>query len=218
MDFLGKSLSRLSGDGRLLLTAKWNAEENRVHSGAVRSAADFSGGYGYYEASIRFPKTYGIWGAFWMMAGDVMGEDNSSEDGIEIDIIESIDSAEGRCGHAIHWDGYGEKAKNDSKIHSNSKIYDGKFHKFALWRTETDYIFYVDGKETWRTRSAGICPLGGDMLLMVESAPWAEAGRSRPFKPCLRRWRWTTSAYGKQIPISQKQPLWMTVSSPSGCK
>ncbi len=176
MDIWDNSLSYLNGNGQLVLDAEWNEAENRVHSGAVCTNDSASFGYGYYEASVRFPVAPGTWGAFWIMAGDVLNVDGTSSDGIEIDIIESINSEDGCCNHALHWDGYGNDIKKDSRTHSNLDIYDGEFHTFGLWRTETDYIFYVDGKETWRSQGGGICPLGGKMLLTMESSAWAGGG------------------------------------------
>ena len=170
MDFWDDKMSYLDGKGKLILETRWNSEEGRVHSGAVQTADKFSHGYGYYEASVRFPKAYGMWGAFWMMAGDVINVDGSSKDGIEIDIIESIDNEQNKCNHALHWDGYGKETKSDGKIHKDLNIYDGHFHTFGLWRTEKNYIFYVDGKETWRSSGGGICPLDGYMLLSCESS------------------------------------------------
>ena len=169
-------MSYLDGNGCLILGAKWDEEKNSVLSGAVYSTGSSFNGYGYYEASIRFPTARGIWGAFWMMVGDVLAEDNSSEDGIELDIIESIGGDGGYCNHAVHWDGYGSNTKKDDRTHSNLDIYDGKFHTFGLWRTMTDYIFYVDGKETWRSQGGGICPLDGTIILSMEASYWAGGG------------------------------------------
>ncbi|MCH5186481.1 MAG: tyrosine-protein phosphatase [Oscillospiraceae bacterium] len=176
MTFWDNDYSYLNGKGQLVLEADWDENEGRVLCGAVGTDESFSGGYGYYEASIRFPKQYGIWGAFWSMVGDVTGVDNSSADGVELDIIESILSDEQLCNHAIHWDNYDENKKTDSKTHEYLNIYDGEFHTFGLWRTESAYIFYVDGEETWRSAAGGICPLGGDIRLTVEAAAWAGAG------------------------------------------
>ena len=71
-------------------------------------------GYGYYEASIKFPYAPGTWGAFWMMCGNVSGVDGSAADGVEIDIIESIGNDWGACNSALHWDGYGDDHKQVS--------------------------------------------------------------------------------------------------------
>jgi len=28
---------------------------------------------------------------------------------------------------------------------------------FSLWRTTGEYVFYVDGQETWRTKAGSVC-------------------------------------------------------------
>ena len=31
------------------------------------------------------------------------------------------------------------------------------WHTFSVWWKPTEYVFYVDGKETWRTNAGGVC-------------------------------------------------------------
>ena len=31
------------------------------------------------------------------------------------------------------------------------------WHTFGLWWKPDEYVFYVDGKETWRTKAGGVC-------------------------------------------------------------
>ncbi|MCQ2431597.1 MAG: glycoside hydrolase family 16 protein [Clostridia bacterium] len=164
------------GEGHLVLRAVWDEEEGRVYSGAVRTHNCFEWDYGYYEASIRFPVAKGIWGAFWMMVGNVAGEDNSSVDGVEIDIVESIHNENNVCNSALHWDGYGSSHQSTSHTYENYGIYDGEYHRFGLWRTEEKYIFYIDDRKVWETTAGGICPEDGYMKLTVEAADWAGAG------------------------------------------
>jgi beta-glucanase (GH16 family) len=101
-------MSFLDGNGHYVSRMVWDEETKQVVSGGIRTKGIFEHGYGYYEASIKFPQAYGTWGAFWMMAGDFNNVDGSAADGIEIDIIESISNDKGRYNHNLHWDGYGE--------------------------------------------------------------------------------------------------------------
>ena len=114
-----------------------------------------------------------------MMCGNVAGVDGSAADGVEIDIIESINNEANACNHALHWDGYGDDHKQAGPGQFFDKnIYDGQFHTFALERTPEYYVFYIDGKETWRA-SADVCapcPEDGYIKLTVEAAEWAGAG------------------------------------------
>ncbi len=172
------NMTSLDGEGHLVLRAEWDADENRVRSGAVRTNGCFEAGYGYYEASIKFPVAPGTWGAFWMMCGNVSGEDFGAEDGVEIDIIESIGNDWGACNHALHWDGYGDSHKQVGSGELYYNLYDGNFHTFGLERTEDAYIFYIDGKESWRATAdmCTPCPEDGYLKLTVEAAEWAGAG------------------------------------------
>lgn len=176
-------MSYLDGEGNLVLHAEWDEELGKVVSGAVRTYGLFESGYGYYEASIKFPLVRGVWGAFWMMVGDVNGVDGTSIDGVEIDIIESIGNKAGQCNQALHWDGYGSDArKAANEMTGCDYIYDGEFHTFGLWRTEELYIFYIDGEEVWRTSGGGICAEDGYMKLTVEAAKWNGAGTKTAIK------------------------------------
>jgi beta-glucanase (GH16 family) len=51
-------------------------------------------------------------------------------------------------------------------------VMDG-FHTFAIWWTPKEYIFYIDGKETWRTTAGGVSQVPEYMLLSDEIGPWA---------------------------------------------
>ncbi len=195
-------MSYLDGDGHLVLRAEWDSSINKVRCGAVRTMTKnyrvmYSGGLGYYEASIKFPLDarqdkavyknkgpVGIWTAFWMMCGDVSNVDGSSADGVEIDIIETISSDTGKFSSNMHWDGYtGDTKSRGSGDKYSPKIYDGEFHRIGLERTEDATIFYVDGIETWRITTGDKanntaytytnCTEEGYMKLTIESATWA---------------------------------------------
>jgi len=49
------------------------------------------------------------------------------------------------------------------------------FHTFAVLWTPEEYVFYADGKETWRTRAGGVCqvPLYIKLSDEAESKGWA---------------------------------------------
>ena len=178
--FWKDELSYLDGEGHLVLEMKWNEETGLVDCGAVRTHRLFEAGYGYYEASIKFPVAEGTWGAFWMMVGNVSSEKNGAVDGIEIDIVESIRNEQGIWNHAMHWDGYGEAHKSYSpKSMLDINIYDGEFHTFGLLRSEEYYVFYVDGQVSSivsKFEGCDICPEDGYMKLTCEAAEWAGAG------------------------------------------
>lgn len=159
-------------NGNLILRAQLDDDGTPV-SGAVRSAGLFEQAYGYFECRMKMHSTTGFWGAFWMMCGEVGKVDGSAVSGVEIDIIESGERARGGVNHALHWDGYGEHHKSVIKIIRDEGQYDGDWHTYALQWTEKEYIFYIDGKETWRTDECGICNRPGYLKLTTEFGTWA---------------------------------------------
>ena len=172
-------MSYLDGEGHLVIRAEWDEENDRVVCGGVRTEGLFAGGYGYYEASIKFSQAEGVWGAFWIQCGNISGVDGSAKDGVEIDVIESIHNENGVFNSALHYDGYGDDhVQVHSGYLSTVDIYDGDFHTFAVERTSEGYIFYVDGIETWRVDASECdpCPEPGYLKLTIEAAEWAGSG------------------------------------------
>ena len=95
---------------------------------------------------------------------------NGGQDGTEIDIMEKpwLDD---RVQHTFHWDGYGQDHKTEGKIVDVRGVMNG-FHTFGLWWTPDEYIFFVDGRETWRSRAGGVCQVPEYILLSDEVGPW----------------------------------------------
>ncbi|MDR2952340.1 MAG: glycoside hydrolase family 16 protein [Treponema sp.] len=165
-----------------------------IRAGAVRTRKKnppydmiFANSYGYYEARIKFPVVSGTWGAFWLMCKDNSPSANAGEDGTEIDIVESINSAAGRYNAALHWNGYGTEHQSVSSADNGGSrpvnIYDGEFHVFALEWTETEYVFYVDNIAFWRVdggpsfKNCGINRTQNYIKLTVEAALAGWAGK-----------------------------------------
>ena len=171
-------------DGNLWLWAKID-KNGRPISGAIRSIKKFTQAYGYFEARLMFPRTTGFWGAFWMMCGDVSKVDGSAVSGAEIDIIETGECPRDRVNHAIHWDGYGADHKGVSKITGDKSLYHG-WHTYALEWTKEEYIFYIDGEETWRESEMGICEYPGYLKLTTEFGTWAAPIVADELPDCMR--------------------------------
>lgn len=134
------------------------------YTGAVESTAKgngatgFSQKYGYFEARCKVPKIYGAWAAFWLMPVNNFKDDvpGSGADGSEIDVFESMYmykksvSYQNSVTHTIHIDCYGENQKSvASKNISMDDLYD-TYHTYGVEWNENEYIFYIDGIETWR--------------------------------------------------------------------
>lgn len=160
-------------DSNLVITTEYRedgAYGEGWYTGAIESnSTNYSGDkvlckgfaqqYGYFEARCKLPRMYGAWAAFWMMPinnfrGDEVG---SGADGSEIDIVESLymymtdPYYQNSVTHAIHIDGYDETIKSIGSDHYHIEDLYDEFHVYGVEWTPYEYIFYIDGKETWRT-------------------------------------------------------------------
>jgi len=160
-------------DGNLWLRARIR-EDGVPVSGAIHTRGIWEQAYGYFECRMTLPRTTGFWGAFWMMCGDVFKVDGSAVSGVEIDVIESGECARRGVNHALHWDGYkpGQHKSVSHVIPNVPELYEG-WHVYGCQWTKTDYVFFIDGRETWRTSEPGICERPGYMKLTTEFGSWA---------------------------------------------
>lgn len=105
--------------------------------------------YGYYEIRCKLQTQPGWWSAFWLQSPMIGSTLNPKRSGVEVDIMESFEP-NGIIYHNIHWNGYGndhkQAASGERKLEETA---DG-FHFFGLDWSPEGYVFYIDGKESWR--------------------------------------------------------------------
>jgi HEAT repeat protein len=158
----------LDGQGHLAIcTLK---EGDRYIDGCVRTRGKFEHAFGYYVARIQLQKQPGHWPAFWIMGPGAAKAGADGRDGTEIDIMEKPWLDE-RVQHTLHWGGYGKQHKFEGKVVKVPGIMEG-WHTFGLWWKPDEYVFYVDGKETWRTRAGGVCQVPEYIKLSDEIGSW----------------------------------------------
>jgi hypothetical protein len=66
--------------------------------------------------------------------------------------------ARAECGQItmnLHWDGYGKDHKSPGTKTTIPALTEG-FHDYGLLWTKEQYVFYVDGKEVWRSTARGV--------------------------------------------------------------
>ena len=158
----------LSGKGTLLLRTRKDGD--RYTCGAVNTQKKFEHSFGYYVARCKAPKQPGHWPAFWIMGGGVGSIGNEGRDGTEIDIME-MPWRDGKVTMNLHWDGYGKEHKSTGTNTLNPALLEG-FHDYALWWSPSEYVFYVDGKEIWRTSAGGVCQVPEYVKLTEEIGNW----------------------------------------------
>ena len=143
--------------------------------------------YGTFAARIKFHKPRGMHGAFWIQrAGLPAGVDPSdpADDGAEIDVIEYFGSgsSKGGLGQAVWWSERDEagrliersaggirRAAADA-LHTAEDAYDG-FHVYSVEWTPDEYIFRIDGTETFRLNQA-VSRIPEHLVLSLISSDW----------------------------------------------
>ncbi len=146
--------ARLDGAGHLDILTEKTADN--YATACVRTRGHFEKAFGYFIARCKLPTQVGHWPAFWLFNDCVGKVGNAGRDGTEIDIIE-LPWRDGRVQQTLHWDGYGQAHQSSAYVSRPPQILDRKFHTFSLWWTPEEYVFYVDGRESWRSRAGGVC-------------------------------------------------------------
>ncbi|MEE1010956.1 MAG: glycoside hydrolase family 16 protein [Acutalibacteraceae bacterium] len=146
------------------------------YSAGIDTDADspngFSQKYGYFECCCILPKGADIWSAFWLMNSGVFDEDGNGRDGTEIDIFESDcygDLFENAVTSNLHFDGYGDahqKLGARQFLLCNNPY--EEFNTYGLEWNENEYIFYINGVETFRTDFGGVSQNEDYVILSVE--------------------------------------------------
>jgi beta-glucanase (GH16 family) len=168
--FWGKDDAYLDGNGCLVLRTRKDGD--RYSSGAVRTKGKFGHRYGYWECRCKFHKQQGHWPAFWMMPVDNLQDaDAGGAAGAEIDVMEKAWLSE-KIDHALHWNGYGSHQKSEAVEIDWPGLNEG-FHSFGVWWSPEEYVFYIDGKESWRAKGGGPSQAVSYMKLTEEIGPWA---------------------------------------------
>ncbi|MBR5472718.1 MAG: glycoside hydrolase family 16 protein [Clostridia bacterium] len=189
VNYWDKSTMFVDGNGNLVSRATpgkktvWDKDSKSYKeidaylSGAISTKGLFESTYGYYETRVKLHHQTGMWGAFWLICGDMDTDapaDKSSVNGCELDVFESLFNY-GGVTQNIHWDGF---MGNTVSLKSNGYVtyidtYDNDYHTFALSWTPNEFVFLVDGIVTRRTTAAGVCDQPGYMIISTECGTWA---------------------------------------------
>lgn len=172
---LSKEAVIQSGDGLLHLVTSY--EDSQFLTGMIQSVDEFQ--YGYFEARIQFQALQGHHGAFWLQS-PLYGQylDDPARSGAEINIIEFFGN--GRTAtdskQNVYWNEY---SSIDLQERSNELFYRDQygeelsenFRVFSLLWTPDEYVFLIDGVETWRV-SEGISQVSQYLVLSLTTSEW----------------------------------------------
>jgi len=164
-----KDTVRLDGEGNLVLTTKRVGDE--IHTAMIGTQGKYEAMFGYFECRVKMQKTHGHWSAFWLQSPTYGAKiADLKESGAEIDIYECFLSRKGWVAHNVHWDGYKDDHKHAGSGRKNvDNLLDG-YHTFGLEWTPNEYVFYIDGQESWRT-SEGVSLAKEYIILSLEVGP-----------------------------------------------
>ena len=132
----------------------------------------FSQKFGYFECRCILPEGADVWSAFWLMNDGVYDVDGSGQDGTEIDIFESdcYGNFISNCVTSnLHFDGYNDahqKMGARAFITPNNPY--EEYNTYGLEWNEDEYIFYINGVETFRTNYGGVSQNPEYLILSVE--------------------------------------------------
>lgn len=153
-------------------------EGDRFVDGCITTQGKYERAFGYFVARVQLQKQPGHWSAFWITGPGVQKVGDEGRDGTEIDVMEKPWLDE-RVQHTFHWDGYGKDHRSEGKVVKVPGVME-EFHTFAVWWKPEEYVFYVDGKETWRSKAGGVCQVPEYRLLSDEIGRWAIAKARLP--------------------------------------
>lgn len=157
----------LDNNGHLQLWMNKEAD-GTCTSGMINTEDKFEQGFGFFIVRCKLQKQSGLGfhPAFWLHSRSVKQVGNGGRDGTEIDIMENF--VQDRSHHALHWDGYDKDHDGKSKKRIPMKGGQDEWHTHAVHWTPEEYVFYVDGKETWRTSAGGVSQVAEFVQLTTE--------------------------------------------------
>ena len=121
------------------------------YTAMVANDQKFRTKYGYWESSVKWGDTNGMWSAIWMQSPTMGANINDPfTSGSEIDIGEhryvdgSGNSIANQIQPNVHWNGYGADARSSGGNNYGSGLATG-FHTYGFLWTPTDYTISIDG-------------------------------------------------------------------------
>lgn len=152
-----KDAVTLDGEGNLEIFTY--EEDGKYIDGCVRTRGRFHKTYGFFTIRVQLHREEGHWPAFWLFPPTIGSLEqkglNGGVDGTEIDIFEKF-TLDDKVQQTLHWDGYGTDHMYSERYITYPGIMED-WHTYSLWWTPDEYIFYIDGVETWRNNYGGVC-------------------------------------------------------------
>lgn len=155
----------VDGQGHFIVKVSRDADGTYRYNHGVETKGKFQRTYGYFETRAKFTRQPGWWGAVWLYGVEV--GPNPFLMGQEIDIFEDFYKPKKKLdfSHNVHFDAQLAFAPEDKKhvgkldgstlfrVSRGSQVlvndWDA-FHVIGVEWTPLEYVFYCDGRETFR--------------------------------------------------------------------
>ena len=155
----------VDGKGNFVVKVTRGADGTYRYHHGVQTKGKFQRTYGYFETRAKFSRQPGWWGAVWLYGVEV--GPNPFVMGQEIDIFEDCVKPKDKLdfSHCVHIDAQLERAPGQQRAlgkldgntlyrfsRANTVLVDDwdAFHVIGVDWTPLGYVFYCDGKETFR--------------------------------------------------------------------
>ncbi|MFC1686775.1 LamG-like jellyroll fold domain-containing protein, partial [Nanoarchaeota archaeon] len=168
-DYSSDEAIYVDGIGNLIMDSFKN--DTGTYANTISTLNKYERRYGYFEARMsncaypgrRTPSTCSA--TFWLRPNTTYyrAVGDEGRDGSEIDIFES-GVYDNLASHALHWDILGGYLHSTSKKPVIPGLLTG-YHTHAVFWTPEEYVFYIDGVETWRLSFGGVCKNIVEILL-----------------------------------------------------
>jgi len=154
----------IDGQGHFVIKVTRDADGTYRYHHGIQTKGKFQRAYGYFETRARFSRQPGWWGAVWLYGVEV--GPNPFVMGQEIDIFEDFVKPKDQLdfAHNVHLDAqldFAPGGRRASKLDGDTLYRFSRgtkvlvddwnaFHVIGVEWTPLEYVFYSDGKETFR--------------------------------------------------------------------
>jgi beta-glucanase (GH16 family) len=157
--------------------------------------------YGVFAARIKYEDAPGQHGAFWLLPADGSQPGDPATVGTEIDVNEYFGDLSGipTMGNNVYWNNGetpGQDLVSDGQRFATSTTALGPgqtpsngYHVYSVEWTPTEYIFRLDGVETFRT-SKGVSQQPQYLLLSLLSSDWEHVNLDPTTLPSTMKVDW----------------------------
>lgn len=168
-------------NGNLVLTGEYlDADVGRFGAGWYAGSVALREWYckGYFEIRCKCNKGEGFWSAFWMQSEHSYDmESKGGVGGAEIDIFEATDYdaflpfMRDRVTQTVYCNGSDDDDENIDKCQFaafGQNVFDD-YNTYGLMWNDDEYIFYINGKETYRTSfGLGVSEVLENLIVSLE--------------------------------------------------